>query len=371
MRRLFWKFFAGLLLAQLTTTAVVVSLIWFRDGPHLRQIEAPPGLEARLNAPLSIQSASPEPPPPGGGPHTPRFPARPLLIGICTSLVFAYFFARYFSKPIAVLNQGFREIGAGRFGYQVSPSLGGRRDELADLGRAFDRMAVQLHRLVDSQKRLLHDVSHEVRSPLARMQLAIDLLAQQPERQRELLQRIDRESSRINALMGEVLTLARLETAATWPMADQIDLIELVGEVVHDVSFEAAQTPCLLATDLPPESVVIQGNAELLHRAMENILRNAIRYTAQGSSVNVRVHAEEAQWCIDISDYGPGILETQLSRMFDPFERLGQADTSPGYGLGLAIAAQTLKIHGGVISAVNITHPDAHTGLCVSMKLPK
>ena len=365
MNRLFWKFFVGLLLAQMMTTAVVVSFIWFKDAPHLRQPDSPTVAEQRAGPAPEFRPPVSHP----AGNRSPRFPMRPLIVGIFTSLLFAYFFARYFSRPIAALKQGFQEVGAGRFDYQVSPILKGRRDELADLGRAFDQTAAQLHSLIDSQKRLLHDVSHEVRSPLARIQLAIDLLEQQPERQNELLQRIGRESARINALMAEVLTLARLETAATWPMDDQIDLIELIAEVVDDVSFEGVEKPCEVQADLPQSSVHIQGNAELLHRALENILRNAISYTAADTRVTIRLRAGNDVWCVEVCDHGPGIPEGRLPHIFEPFERIAQAEAVQGYGLGLAIAAQTIKMHDGVIVAMNRAPCDGG-GLSVLMTLP-
>lgn len=376
MNRLFWKFFTGLLLAQITTAAVVVSMIWFKDAPHLRQADGGHTPETQIveqPAQRSMASLVP-PPPPQSGRHGPRLPVRPLVIGIFTSLLFAYFFARYFSRPIAALKQGFQEVGAGRLDCRISPALKGRRDELADLGRAFDQTVTQLDSLINSQKRLLHDVSHEVRSPLARMQLAIDLLEQQPERQSELLQRISRESARINALMADVLTLARLETAVAWPMGDQIDLVELVEEVVGDVRFEAAEKPCRLQAELPEAPVFLHGNAELLHRALENILRNAIRYTASGTAVTIVVHAQADAWCIEICDEGPGIPESRLAHIFEPFERASQTEAGQrdqGYGLGLAIAAQTIKMHRGVLAARNKTHQDGGTGLCVWMSLPK
>lgn len=362
MNRLFWKFFAGLLLAQIATTAVVVSFIWFKDAPHLRQLERHQVSEIRF------ESVSPPPalaPPEFRGPP---LPLRPVVVGFFTSLLFAYVFARYVAKPITELRYGFQEVGAGRFTYRVSPKLGGRRDELADLGRAFDKTSERLLNLMDSQKRLLHDVSHEVRSPLARMQLAIDLLEQQPERQQELLQRISRESTRVNTLMSEVLTLARLETAATWSMTDQIDLQELIDEVVNDVSFEAAEKPCTIIAHLPHQPIVILGNAELLHRAIENVLRNAIRYTSVDTQVSVVVRHENSAWRVEIRDFGPGIPEARLTHVFEPFERLGQPEDSSGYGLGLAIAAQTIKMHGGLLSAANIVDSQG-SGLCVSMTL--
>lgn len=375
MNRLFWKFFTGLLLAQITTAAVVVSFIWFKDAPHLRQTDGSHTPEVQVTGqPVlrPVPSLAPSSPPPAH--HGPRFPVRPLVVGIFTSLLFAYLLARYFSKPIAALKWGFQEVGAGRLDCRISPTLKGRRDELADLGHAFDQTVTQLDSLINSQKRLLHDVSHEVRSPLARMQLAIDLLEQQPERQKELLQRIGRESARINALMAEVLTLARLETAATWPMDDRIDLVELIEEVVSDVRFEAAEKPCRFQAELPAAPVLIQGNIELLHRALENILRNAIRYTAIETVVTIVLHAQADAWCIEICDEGPGIPEARLPHVFEPFERASQAEDGrrdQGYGLGLAIAAQTIKMHGGMIAATNRVHQDGCSGLCVAMTLPR
>lgn len=380
MTRLFWKFFAGLLLAQLTTSLVVATTIWLRDAPDWQTMTPPrgnpPSYMGSVQHPMSLPGP-PLQPPVHQGPH---FPVLPLVVGLFTSLIFSYVLARYVAKPIDALEQGFNEIGAGRFNFKAAPLLPGRRDELADLVKAFDRTAQHLESLVWSQKRLLQDVSHEVRSPLARMQLAIDLLEQQPARQNELLQRISRESGRIHQLMEEVLTLARLEsveTASTWPMNEQVNLTDLIRDVVIDVAFEAEQKASELeiqlpqaCTEQPANCCLVSGNAELLHRTIENILRNAIAYTVPATSVAITLKTVSRMWCIDVTDHGPGVPPERLVHIFSPFERGGQSSVQPGFGLGLAIAAQTVKMHGGALVAENIRHADGSTGLRILLTLP-
>lgn len=375
MNRLFWKFFGWFLLAQWLTTALVVAFIWFKDAPHLGGTDAsePPAITAMGLPPPVLQTPGRPPfvgrPPP----HTPHFPLRPVIVGFFTSLLFAYLLARYCSKPIEGLRRGFAEIGSGNFDFAVTPMMRGRHDELADLGHEFDRTAQRLKGLIESQKRLLNDVSHEVRSPLARMQLAIDLIEQQPERSAELLERIARESMRIDALMAQVLTLARLETTVQWPLDERVDLVDLVSAIAADVVFEAAQKNCQIinhvSADTNFRTAFVQGNTELLHRTIENILRNAIRFSESGTAIEIHVVDAGGDWEIAVTDHGPGVPEDKIARMFQPFERV-DASTQQGYGLGLAIVSQTLKLHGGSVGAANLAGAD-HSGLRVWIKLPK
>lgn len=362
MSRLFWKFFACFLLAQLLTTGVVVAFIWFKDAPHLQglPIASPETISPSHEA---FRSILPAPKPPS------KFPLRPIVIGALTSLIFAYFLARYFSKPILTLRHGFGEIGAGNFDVSVEARMKGRKDELADLGHDFDQTAVKLKSLMDSQKRLLNDVSHEVRSPLARMQLAIDLLERQPEKTSELIQRISRESTRINSLIDQVLDLARLETYAQWHIDERINLKELIEIIVDDVAFEAAEKDCKVICRIPlseANSLEVKGNYELLHRAVENVLRNAIRFTKPNTVVEIELYDCRTDWEISVIDHGPGVSDDKLAQIFQPFDRAGDF-SGQGYGLGLAIVAQTLKIHGGMATANNV----GSSGLRVALRLPK
>lgn len=370
MSRLFWKFFLSLMLAQVMTTAVVVSLIFTNNPLHKHEwrIESKSALSDLVQRPVSNKDSLRE-----SMRRPPTIPGGPLIVGVFTSLLFAFFLARYFSKPIEGLRRGFTELGSGNFDYQLDPStINGRKDELAELCRYFNNTASRLKALVEGQKRLLHDVSHEVRSPLARMQLAIDLLEKQPERQHDLVERIARESNRISVLIDSVLTLARLETGVQWSLDESVDLAELISAVACDVRFEAEQKPCTILWAKPVDAAFVHGNTELLHRAFENIMRNAIRYTRPGTTVLIQLDKAPTNWIVTISDCGPGIPESLMTQSFEPFKRLQENKLSKdGYGLGLAIAAQTLKMHLGSLSLRNIYDSSGIAGLQATLTIPE
>jgi two-component system OmpR family sensor kinase len=240
----------------------------------------------------------------------------------------------------------------------------GRRDEIADLGDDFDQMAQQLQKLVAAQRRLLHDVSHELRSPLARLQAAIGLVRQSPEKLEASLERIEREVMRLDELVGEVLTLARLESGAAGAAAQAIDFAELVADVAEDARFEAEAANRRLSLKSLDEACV-HGSAELLHRAVENVVRNAVKYTAEGSAVELELTAQAGQARLLVADRGPGIAPEELERVFEPFYRTS-SDTAKGFGLGLAIAQRAVASHGGTIRAT----AREGGGLRVAIELP-
>jgi two-component system, OmpR family, sensor kinase len=245
--------------------------------------------------------------------------------------------------------------------------MGRLRDEIADLGRDFDQMAQQLQSLVGAQRRLLHDASHELRSPLARLQAAVGLARQQPEHLDEWLNRIEREGTRLDTLVGELLTLSRLEAGIGAQPNDYVDLNDLVGEIADDAKFEAAASGRQVAFSGSGE-VIVKARAELLRRAVENVVRNAVKYAPAGTSVNVELGAPDRsrRARLAVSDRGPGIPEGDLSNVFEPFFRGGGADSRAGYGLGLAIARRAVEAHGGSIRAINRDGG----GLRVEIELP-
>jgi two-component system OmpR family sensor kinase len=354
-------------------------LLQQRGGPPaVRQVAAADGHVYLLFA-LGREGRPEDRPPPfpggpmGGGPW-PRglhrlIPVMPMLVGTLVSLVFAALLAWYFSKPIRSLHAAFDAAAQGRFDVRLGAAMGGRRDELADLGRGFDRMATQWQALMEGQRRLLHDVSHEMRSPLARLQAAVGLARQQPEKAQASMERIERESQRMDKLVGELLTLARLEAGVTWAMEEDINMDELLSVVVADTRFEAETN--LRGVEFSGDgAVVVRGSAELLHRAIENVIRNAIRYTAVGSRVHVHAQKEadkeaDSMLQLVILDEGPGVQEADLGRIFEPFFRSG-GNGNDGHGLGLAIARRIIEAHGGTIRASN----RSGDGLCVNIALP-
>ena len=295
-----------------------------------------------------------------------------LVIGAAASLAVSAILAAYLTRPIGALRWAFGAAASGRLDARVGPRIGRRRDEIADLGRDFDRMAAQLQALVSAQRRLLHDVSHELRSPLARLQAAIGLARQDPARLDASLERIEREAVRVDELVGEVLTLARLESGSHERRHETLELADLVAGIGEDARFEAEAGGKRVRLELP-EKLSLKGNAELLHRAVENVVRNAVKYTARGSEVLVRLERKEKLAVLEVTDRGPGIPEGELARIFEPFYRAGHDDAAAGFargaqgfGLGLAIAQLAVQAHGGTIRAGNA--PGG--GLRVELSLP-
>jgi len=375
--RLFWKFFFAFWSAQLLTSAGVGAAVWMLRGDRPAQHWQAPGIGMPA-APGWRGAAELRPGPPTAGllAERPRPGARPwllrplsltLLAGGLVSLVFAAALAWYFARPIRSLRQAFDQAANGQLGTRIGPQLAGRRDELADLGRDFDRMAGQLQQLLDGQRRLLHDVSHELRSPLARLQAATDLLAQQPERAAEFIERIERESGRMDRLVGELLTLARLDAGIAPRQRERVDLAELVANVAEDAAFEGQQRGCRIVTE-GDSGAVLHGDRELLHRALENVVRNALRHSPDGGTVLITSRAgSQPGWLeIRVDDEGPGVPEAELEQIFAPFVRSAGAQSQAGYGLGLAITSRVMRLHGGQASAGN----RSGGGLSVRLTLP-
>ena len=294
------------------------------------------------------------------------FPWVPIIAATIASLIFASLLASYFSKPIRHLRSGFESVASGNFEVDLNSIMGGRRDDLADLGRDFDRMTNQLRTLIEGQRRLLHDISHELRSPLARLQVAIGLARQQPDKAESTMVRIERESARMDHLVGELLTLSKVEAGLADSMKEHIDPEELLADIVDDAQFEAkAQGKDVQLVGRVNTS--IQGNAELIHRAIENVIRNAIKHSPSGSSVIVSISESNSQLQISILDSGVGVVEAELELIFEPFFRSNtNGNSADGHGLGLAIARRVIDAHHGSIRASN----RATGGLCVEMLIP-
>lgn len=311
----------------------------------------------------------PGPPPPRHGRSTlppPLPPLMPILAGGLVSLFFAAGLAWYFSQPIRKLRNAFEAVAEGRLEPQLAIQMGQRRDELADLGRDFDRMVLRLKSLMGSQRHLLHDVSHELRSPLARLQAAIGLLRQQPDLLERSLTRIELEADRMDKLVSELLTLSRLEAGMAGPFDETIDLHELLEDVVDDATFEASARNITVRL-IGGQNANVRGNAELLHRAIENIVRNALKHSPSDASIDVSMTTADGQIHIGVEDSGPGVPVSDLSLIFKPFYRSTAIGSPDGHGLGLAIAARVVESLQGCISAIN----RQGGGLAVTIILPE
>ncbi|BBE33395.1 HAMP domain-containing sensor histidine kinase [Sphingosinicella microcystinivorans] len=292
------------------------------------------------------------------------------LIAIALAgLVFSAALAAYLSSPIHRLQLGFDRLAQGDLSVRLGPTMGRRKDEVADLARDFDAMAERLQELVGARDRLLHDVSHELRSPLARMRLAADLLRRDPGRLDASLDRIDREAGQLDALVGELLTLARLESDAG-RSEEYFDLLEVLRLVTDDAQFEAEAQGVTLNVDLPTDGAdddwLVLGSGQLVHRAFENILRNALRFSSQGFAVGLRLERDGADCCIvTVDDEGPGIADGEATRLLEPFVQ-GAHQSGTGFGLGLGIARRAIAASGGSVALAN----RAGGGLRVTIALP-
>jgi signal transduction histidine kinase len=368
--RLFWKFFILIMLVQLAGMVAVGTAFWLRhQAEDQGRVQA--GQPPFPHRPPDMRPGEPPPPPPPDGLHRPPprrgpFPIEPLIATFFVSLVCAVLLARYFSRPIRSLRDAFDAAASGNLKTRVGDAMGRRRDELADLGHDFDRMADHLSALMDAQRRLLHDVSHELRSPLARLQAAVGLIRQTPEKLESTMDRIERESARIDHLVGELLTLSRLEAGVIAMADEEIPVGELLADIVGDACFEAEANRQQVLLEGSCEATV-HGRPELLHRAIENVVRNALKHTPPERRIIVACSLETSRSLrIAVLDEGPGVAEAELSGIFEPFFRGNGAQGIDGHGLGLAIAQRVIQAHGGTIRASN--RPDG--GLCVEIILP-
>lgn len=296
-----------------------------------------------------------------------------LIIGVITSGLVCYFLSWYMTKPIVRLRAATRQLAAGDLSARTGAPVSKRRDEVAGLMRDFDGMAERLESLVKAQSRLLNDISHELRSPLARLNVALGLARQRAGvESADMLDRIELEASRLNELIGRILTLARLEDGEQGIPSTPVPLNELVENVAEDAEFEAQARLSHVRTTIPPGEWDVRGNASLLHSAIENVVRNAIRYTQEGTSVEIELAscptAKGPEAVLSVSDVGPGVPVDALEKMFEPFYRLDDARgrLTGGVGLGLAITERAVRFHGGKVTARN--RPEG--GLTVEIRLP-
>jgi len=284
--------------------------------------------------------------------------------GLCLLLTF------HITRPIRRLRAATRDIAAGKFKTRVDGSVRRRHDEIGTLGRDFDRMAEQIEALVSAQRELLGDVSHELRSPLARMIVALGLLKHaSPDEATEYITRINTEAERLDKMIGQLLTLTRIESGAELTQRETFDFTNLVQEVAADGDFEARAHGREVRVTRA-DACSVSGMPEMLRSAIENVVRNAIRYTAERSVVEISLervtdHGDKA--FLRIRDHGPGVPKIMLAGIFQPFQRVPTVENnSDGAGLGLAIADRVVHMHSGTIRAVNADDG----GLIVEIILP-
>lgn len=294
------------------------------------------------------------------------FPLKALLIAAFASAIFAALLAWYFSKPINALRSAFSQAAKGDLDVRVADKMGKGKDELSDLGQHFDFMASRLSALLLGQKRLLHHVSHELRSPLARMHMALGLAKQDKTKTVSSLDRIELEATRMDKLIGELLELSRFESGMVALEKEPFSIKAMLNSIIDDANFEAMSKGVEIQQNMTTD-IQLTAQPELIHRVIENVVRNAVKYSPESAIVSVKTELVKGQSCvITVSDQGDGVLETELEDIFKPFVRGHSGSQVKGHGMGLAIAKQIVEAHQGMIVAENLSP----TGFRITISLP-
>lgn len=292
----------------------------------------------------------------------------PPFAALLTSVLSAWLLTRYLVRPVATIREALAALAAGNFATRIGTAFRGRKDEVARLGQDFDVAAGKLEELQEGQKRLFHDVSHELRSPLSRMQLSIGLIRRNPEKFDAFLPRMEREIERLDALVEEILTLARLGASqSTTTELQAIDVVDLLQAITDDAQFEAVPRG-ITVSYRGPDSFVARLNGELIYRAIENVVRNALKYSPDNAAVHATASVgDNGSLDIVIRNSGAFVSPNDVALIFQPFVRLHGEEASTGHGLGLAITRSAIEAHGGEVSAAS--NPEG--GLTVSLRIPR
>lgn len=290
-----------------------------------------------------------------------------LLLSLLFIGLVGWWVARSVAKPVQALRNATRRMTAGELSARVNHPGGARRDELTQLANDFDAMAERIEALVAHDRRVLQDLSHELRSPLARLHLILDLAQRSDdplEAGRYFLQ-AEQEIVRLDRMAGEMLALSRLEGGLPGMERERVDLPELVRECMGRAGLEADARHVRLHL-VTEASAAVSGSAMLLERALDNLLANAIKFSPEGGEVELGMHPQAAHVVLSVRDHGPGVPDDELASLFRPFFRGSNAARAGGHGLGLAIVERVAKVHGGHVAAGNA----AGGGLEVRMDLP-
>ena len=313
-------------------------------------------------------------PPPSRGPFSPPFSrtalALLLAIALAVSGLVSYGFARSITRPLERLAASARRLAGGDLTARAMSRDATRRDEIGGLAREFDAMATRLAALIEARKQLLRDMSHELRSPLARLQMAVGIARQQGSDTARQFERIERESERLEALIARILDYARLERDPSTLAREEVDLVELVRRVVHDAEFES-QSSGRIELEVAAEAEagwarIPHADPTVLHTAVDNVVRNALLHGGDGP-ITVSVSADAGTVTIQVRDHGPGVPPRDLERIFEPFYRVAtDGPRADGHGVGLALAQRAAELHGGRVVAENADGG----GLRVAIVLP-
>jgi two-component system OmpR family sensor kinase len=339
----------------------------YAGQPALNRVTAtwPEADKTELDAVLKSKVVAGLPPLPSPNPSRLYLILAQLAVGLVASAALAF----YLVRPLKVFRTGFHRVSQGELDTRLSQMMGGRKDEISDLAREFDLMAARLEQLVVDRDRLLHDVSHELRSPLARLNVAIELAKLRGNLPAKEHARIESECSRLNSIIGDLLSLSRAESLAAVE-ASFFDLADLLRAVCEDARYEALPRNVTVSLEISDDladqhsAPLVHGPPELLRRAIENVIRNALRFSSRGKVVSVCAHSADGKLIILVRDHGPGVDEAMIEHIFTPFVR--GPKSGGGAGLGLSIAKRALETFGGSISAFN--HETG--GLVTSIYLP-
>jgi two-component system, OmpR family, sensor kinase len=360
----------------------IVTATLYQDGQALSPIRLPPSIQRSLPAwfdagqdvllqrgpglYLSVQRIS------GSGGQVRQLVAlsrthtrlRPqtratILLGVqlTLSLLFiglvGWWVARSVARPVEALRHATRRMAAGELSTRVGRQGGTANDELAQLAHDFDAMAERIEALVAHDRRVLQDLSHELRSPLARLQLILDLAKHSADAAQAAayFQQAESEIARLDRMTGEMLALSRLEGGIPGMRCENLDLVELARECVSQAGIEAQARRVELRLSVPAVPVIVHGSAPLLERALGNLITNAIKFSGEGGEVELRLHEAEGMAGVSVLDRGPGVPEAELASLFRPFFRGSNAARADGHGLGLAIVQRVVRIHGGDLHA--------------------
>jgi two-component system sensor histidine kinase CpxA len=292
------------------------------------------------------------------------------LILLITLLCFAL--AHHIASPIRSIQSTARKVAQGDLRARVPDIVSRRFDDLSALAKDFNSMVGRLELLIQMQKNLLNSVSHELRSPLARISLSVAILKKRYSVDSDdMFLRLDRDVTRIDLLMGQLLTLSRLEAGFSSGDREDVDLTQLVEEVAADSNFEAQASGKSVSVHAPGTLILRSADAHALRSACENVIRNAVRYTHPSTNVEIKLEIDrnglEPIGILSVRDHGPGVPEESLDAIFQPFYRIGGDAQGPdGNGLGLAIASEAIRLHGGTIRAENART----SGLEMTIRLP-
>lgn len=346
MRSLYWKIFLSFWLAMILiiiTTALFSSISWHDD------ILLHPVLQKLMGRDEVIRYSDIQP-------EILFYELSfNILLTIIISGLICYFLSIYVTKPLRALGDAAELLGQGKLNTRVGQFFGHSNDEINRLSSEFNQMAERLEKILLSKERLLQDISHELRSPLARMHIALELLKQKTdEANQEELSRIELEAYRLNDLIGELLEFVRTEQSTDVLNLNEYNITKIVEDIVENANYECQNPQRVIITTIK-EPVFLHIDRRLIERAIENIIRNALYYSPPDTSIDVAIEKDSAEKVVKISirDRGPGVPEEQLEKIFNPFYRVEKAreKTSGGYGLGLSIAKQAIKLHNGTIRA--------------------